>query len=260
MELKDKIPAKLESAMIDPNERIEEDIVCLKIIERTQYIPVLTLGNFSAIIGKAKSRKSFFGILILGVMIAGKIMFNKFYPKINSKKVILFDTEQGKARVQKSVQRVIEIAKTHENFTAYSLRPFSVEERIQMIEFAIYNTDNIGFVLLDGVRDLVTDINSPEQASKISNLLMKWTGERNIHIMVVIHQNKADLSARGHIGTEIVNKSETVISITKDSVEKYKSLITPEFTRDIDFEPFSYYIKDGIPCLLEEEVEETMTF
>jgi len=255
MELNDKIPEKLESAIIDPDEEIRDDTVCLEIIEKSQYIPVLTLGNFSAIIGKAKSRKSFFGILILGIMVAGRIMFDKFCPRIR-KKVILFDTEQGKTRVQRSLQRVIKIAGNGKDFIAYNLRPFTVEERIQMIQFAIYNTENVGFVLLDGVRDLVTDINSPDQATRISNLLMKWTEERNIHVMVVIHQNKADLSARGHIGTEIINKSETVISITKDSVEKYKSLITPEFTRGLEFEPFSYCIEDGIPLLLESEVEE----
>jgi len=255
MELNDKIAKEVEASRIDPNEEIKEDAICFEIIEGTQYIPVLTLGNFSAVTGKKSSRKSFFGVLMLGVMVSGKIMFNKLCPRIR-KKVILFDTEQGKTRVQRSVQRVIKIAGNSKNFAAYNLRPFLVEDRIKMIEFALYNTEDVGFVLLDGIRDLVTDINSPDQATTISNLLMKWTEERNIHIMVIIHQNKADMNARGHIGTEIINKSETVISITKDSTEKYKSLITPEFTRGLDFEPFFYYIEDGIPLLIENEDED----
>lgn len=252
--LNDKIPEKLENSVIDPNEEIKKDTVCFEIIEKTQYIPVLTLGNFSAITGRAKSRKSFFGILILGVMVSGRIMFDKFCPRVR-KKVILFDTEQGKTRVQRSVQRVIKIAKTGKDFTAYNLRPYSVEERIKMIEFALYNTEDVGFVLLDGIRDLVTDINSPDQATRISNLLMKWTEERNIHIMVVIHQNKADANARGHIGTEIVNKSETVLSIKKDTIDTINSIVTAEFTRGLDFDEFAYFIENGIPTLTPYEIE-----
>ena len=240
MELDDRLPGKVESARIDSDEEIKEDTVCLEIIENDEYIPILTLGNFSAITGGAKSRKSFFGILILGVMAAGHNMFDKFCPKIR-KMVILFDTEQGKSRVQKSMKRIVKIAGTNDNLIAYDLRPFKFDERIKMIEFAIYNNENVGFVLLDGIRDLVSNINDPDQATKISDLLMKWTAERNIHIMVIIHQNKADKNPRGHIGTEIMNKSETVIQIEKDTEERYKSLVVPQFTRGLEFDEFEFF-------------------
>ncbi len=41
---------------------------------------------------------------------------------------------------------------------------------------------------------------------------MKWTELHNIHICTVIHENYGSAKARGHIGTELANKAETVNS------------------------------------------------
>ena len=45
---------------------------------------------------------------------------------------------------------------------------------------------------------------------------MQWTDEYQIHLHTILHQNKRDENARGHIGTESNNKAETVIQIEKD--------------------------------------------
>jgi hypothetical protein len=41
--------------------------------------------------------------------------------------------------------------------------------------------------------------------------LMQWTGEKNIRIQTVLHLNKGDDNARGHIGTELNNKAESLL-------------------------------------------------
>ena len=81
---------------------------------------------------------------------------------------------------------------------------------------AIYRTENVGLVVIDGIRDMVYDINSSSESTKVISLLMTWTGERNIHIHTILHQNKGDEHARGHIGTELSNKAETVLQVEKD--------------------------------------------
>ena len=63
---------------------------------------------------------------------------------------------------------------------------------------------------------MVYDINSPSESTKVISLLMTWTGERHIHIHTILHQNKGDENARGHIGTELSNKAETVLQVEKD--------------------------------------------
>ena len=75
----------------------------------------------------------------------------------------------------------------------------------------------LGFVVIDGIRDLVYDINSPSEATCVISKLMQWTDEYQIHLHTILHQNKSDENARGHIGTEINNKAETVIQNDTES-------------------------------------------
>ena len=70
-------------------------------------------------------------------------------------------------------------------------------------------------MIIDGIRDFVYDINSPSESTKIITLLMQWTDERQIHIHAILHQNKGDENTRGHIGTELNNKAETVLLVEK---------------------------------------------
>ncbi len=94
----------------------------------------------------------------------------------------------------------------------------------------------------------------------IVSKLMKWTEELNISVCTVLHQNKSDTNARGHIGTELQNKSETVISVTKSEQDKDISIVEPVACRNIDFEPFGFEInEDGIPILAENMEVRTAT-
>ena len=56
------------------------------------------------------------------------------------------------------------------------------EIRRAIIRYAIYHTPNVGLVVIDGIRDLMHDINSSTEATKLIGDLMQWTGEQNIHI------------------------------------------------------------------------------
>ena len=242
--------AELEKAIIDPNEEIKEDPIILEVKQNDDYIPIFTLGNFSALIGQAKVRKSFLASMVFGTM-AGHKQYMNLMPKIKGK-CVYFDTEQGRYHVHLFAKRSLKIAGTDENMVIFSLRRYNTEQRIIMIEKVLY-ADDWSFAVIDGVRDLVTDINNADQATRISDLLLKWTAERNIHIMNIIHQNKADQNARGHIGSEIVNKSETVMSIKKDSIDKSKSIVSAEFMRGFHFEDFEIFIEDGLPKILIDE-------
>ena len=78
---------------------------------------------------------------------------------------------------------------------------------------------------------------------------MKWSQELNIHIHTVLHLNKGDDNTRGHLGTELNNKAESILQITKSDLDANYSTVAPKFIRDVEFEPFSFFIDDGIPVL-----------
>ena len=212
---------KLANARIDPNEIMEPPKIAWEIKNKFGDFDILgTCGNFSAIIGKAKSRKSFLISIAVSSATKNGLVLDLIRSDISHQpEVLYFDTEQSKYHVQLALKRICKQINIDnpQNLTVYGLRKYEPKERLALIEHAIYNMVNVGFVVIDGIKDLITSINDEEQATMIVSKLLKWTEERNIHIVTVLHQNKSDLNARGHVGTELINKAETILSVTEVS-------------------------------------------
>lgn len=243
---------------IDVNEAIPKPQIAISLANtKTDGFAILgTLGNFSVIIGKAKSKKSFFINIAVSTALSNDFILERFKSDLphDKSEVLYFDTEQGKYHVQKAVKRIcIQINQPEpENLHTYFLRSLTPSERLQFIENEIYSNNKIGFVVIDGIKDLVTSINDEEQATNIASKLLKWTEERNIHIVTVLHQNKSDTNARGHIGTELINKAETVLEVAKAENDTNISIVTPQQCRNKEPEVFAFEINEyEIPIIAE---------
>ncbi len=105
---------------------------------------------------------------------------------------------------------------TMKNLEFLALRKYTPEAAYQDCGTGYLQYTGIGLVIIDGIRDMVYDINSPSESTRIISKLMQWTDDRQIHIHTILHQNKGDENARGHIGTELNNKAETVLLVEKD--------------------------------------------
>jgi hypothetical protein len=214
--------------------------------------PSLTAGNFSLIYGKKKAGKTF----LLGGVIASTINNSTQLEVIKGclpedKNVVLyFDTEQSQYHANRSIKRICKLIGNSDpkNLFAYGLRPLAPFERLSVIEAAINMTPNIGMVAIDGIRDLLTTgINDEQAATQLTSLFLKWSYDLNLHIVLLLHQNKGDEHARGHIGSEVVNKAETTISVTKE-VNNNLFKVVCEDSRDIPFDEFGFTItEDGLP-------------
>ena len=66
-------------------------------------------------------------------------------------------------------------------------------------------------VIVDGIRDLVNDINDGVLAQEVMEELMHLADEQNCCIVCILHQNKGseDHNLRGWIGTELMNQTLT---------------------------------------------------
>jgi hypothetical protein len=242
----------LKESEIQLHDWIEKPPVCLYMGDESLFY----LGDISTTIGKAKGRKTFASGLILAALAGNTTIQGIFRAELPEGKttVLYFDTEQGAYHAQKAARRVLRLLNTDylPNFKAYGLRKYPPAERLHIIEHAILNTPELGFVFIDGIRDLITSINDEEQATMITSKLLKWSGELNIHINCVLHMNKGDQNARGHVGTELMNKSLSVLGVNK--VEKMESYSTIEAIacRDKEPEPVTFGIDaDGLPFVLE---------
>lgn len=243
---------------IDVKEVIPKPQIAISLANtKTDGFAILgTLGNFSVIIGKAKAKKSFFINIAVSTALSKDLILERFKSDLPNDKneVLYFDTEQGKYHVQKAVKRICSQINQPEpeNLHTYFLRSLTPSERLEFIENEIYSNNKIGFVVIDGIKDLVTSINDEEQATNIASKLLKWTEERNIHIISVLHQNKSDTNARGHIGTELINKAETVLEVAKSETDNNISIVTPQQCRNIEPEVFAFEINEyGIPIIAE---------
>lgn len=217
-----------------------------------------TLGNFSASTGKAKSKKTFNICALVASALNNNRVLNYYSSFSDNKRNILYiDTEQSPFHCHKVLKRIFALAElplTNQPKTLefLCLRGSDPKTRLAVIEYVIYKTNNIGLVIIDGIRDLVYDINSPSESTNLITKLMQWTDERQIHIHVVLHLNKGDDNTRGHLGAELNNKAETVLQITKDNMDKDISSVAAMFIRDRDFEPFAFRINEhSLPELVE---------
>jgi hypothetical protein len=253
----DKIKVLLDKARVSITEEITTPLDCLMVDAIDSHVPIGTLGNISMVTGIAKSKKTFLVSSITAAFISEKPIL-KFISKLPpGRKVFYFDTEQGPAQTHKVFRRILEMAslptdKNPDNLHFFRLRPHNKDERLEMIERCLYeNSENLAVVIIDGIRDLVSNINDPDESTKVSNALMKWSEELGIHIITVLHLNKGDKNPRGHLGTEMSNKAETVLSI-EPLADSGISEIKGMFTRDRNFDPFHILINDnGHPELTE---------
>ncbi|MBJ2174181.1 AAA family ATPase [Aureibaculum sp. A20] len=258
-EVKLKTPEELnkilKSLLINPNDKLPPPLKAWATIDENGDESVMgTLENFSLIIGKAKSRKSFFIGIAVSASISNKLLLGKFKGCLPDDKneVLYFDTEQGKYHVQLSLKRICELTgiDVPTNLKVYGLRSKSTEERLELIEHCLKENPKVGLVIIDGVRDIVTSINDEAEATKIGNLFLNWTEVHKMHLIAVLHQNKNDSNARGHLGSELVNKAETVLSVNKDSKDKNISIVNAEQCRNKEPEPFAFEIIGGLPQLV----------
>jgi RecA-family ATPase len=247
----------LEIIKLNPDEDLPPPPTAILMNQNGDEIPICTLGNFSMIKGKAKSRKSFF----LSILFASFFndIFETFSGKVDdqNKKAMYFDTEQHRYDVLRIFKRILRLSGSDfkQLIDVYPLRKFNAAERLKMIETAIYQKPNLKLVIIDGIRDLVTSINDEDQASMITSKLLKWSEELNIHIIIVLHENKGDNNARGHLGTECMNKAEIVFSLARDTENKEISAIIFENCRRIkDPEPIAFTVNDqtALPEIVNE--------
>ena len=210
-----------------------------------------TLDNFSVSTGKAKAQKTFnVSAIVAAALVNGQVLdYRASFPE--SKRTILYyDTEQSPHHCQLVLQRILKLAglpidQEPEYLKFSHLRAIAgLNQRRAIIRYAIYHTPDVGLVVIDGIRDLIHDINSSTEATKLVGDLMQWTGEQNIHIQTVFLLNKGDDNARGHIGTELNYKAKSVLLIARDNADADRSIVSPAIIRSKAFQPFAFRLSE----------------
>jgi len=228
--------------------------------------PIMTAGEFSAIVATSKSKKTFLKSAFLGCYIGRNS--NVLFPNIKTHReedyqVLDFDTEQGKYYTQRTFRRVQEITgSVYDNYRGYATRHLTSKERLELIDYCLKNQEKlykakVKLVSIDGIADLVENTNDLVMSKEASDYVTKWTYEYDIHITTVIHKNGVTGKPLGHLGTYILKKAETVIDLEIIDCEQNKTSkdvkVSNPYSRGYRFDDFVFNVNsDALPYLIDE--------
>lgn len=251
-----KVSAELQLPPIKPVVSIAGAVICSE-------------GNISAVVGEAKSKKTFLCTAIAGGMRSVDDV-QPFGLQRNRCRLLWVDTEQSIEHIQKVLFRLNALCSIPLRFDdpkifTLSVRSESPMRRLELVEAAI-RTHKPSFVVIDGISDLMSNSNNLEESESLVSLLLTWSTGYKCHIMNVLHTNPNSDKARGHLGSTLMRKAETVMFVHKvDDV----SIVEPQYCRNRPFERFAFRIEElstdkycedisvglGIPCECELPVE-----
>ena len=232
-------------------------------------IPCFYRGELVADCGKAKSGKTFFLSILMAACLTQKALALERFQEDSADggdsgplRVLWIDTEQSQQSTQEILRdRIIPLSAEsstpeqdiNSTFYAFNLRGLGFDKRQKMVEVAI-RTIKPDIAIIDGIKDLMTDINDAVQATLIMEKLMALAKVQNCCIVCVLHQNKSeqDRNMRGSIGTELTNKAFEVfqcetIGDNSDSTDTFKVVHTYSRKKKMK-QKFYYHVNDkGLP-------------
>ena len=249
----------LEQLRITPESQLEPMDFLFELYGK----PCFPRGELVAITGKAKSGKTFVTSMLIACCITQKVLaFKRHTDKdghtestdLEPLRVLWYDTEQSDESTQDILRNRIMKMIASEVFPLYDIfnvRSVGWKERRSLLMEAVERYDP-DLVIVDGIRDLVNDINDGVLAQEVMEELMHMAALKNCCIVCVLHQNKGseDHNLRGWIGTELMNKAFEVYSCEKLLPQRIFKL-EQTLTRKYDIEQAMYFEvnSEGLPVM-----------
>lgn len=249
---------RLSKWLVDPTKELPEVHPLISIDGNC----VCSRGNISAICGEAKSKKTFLTSALVASAMAMPITSLNNFKNVNKNmdmRVLWVDTEQSEMHVHRVVDRIMTMtgaklsgSKREPRLETLKLREASPSERCAILMDAIEHYGTFlpfDLIVIDGIADLQRNTNDLEESDALVNALMRLSTETNTHIICVLHTNPGSDKARGHLGSSLQRKAESVLYVHRNGD---CSVVEPQFCRNEPFERFAFTIsEDGIPELCE---------
>ena len=220
--------------------------------------PCFPRRELVAVTGKAKSGKTFVTSMLIACCVIRDVL--SFHRSSETPlKILWYDTEQSDESTQDILKNRIRVM-TDDNLQGidvFNVRSVSWKDRRQLLLEAVshYGPD---LVIVDGIRDLVNDINDGVLAQEVMEELMHLADNKKCCIVCILHQNKGseDHNLRGWIGTELMNKAFEVYACEKLMPQRIFK-VEQTLTRKYDIEQTLYFEVDpeGLPRLTGVPVE-----
>ena len=237
----EKLRRMFAAHRFDPSYKPQE----LRVRFSLNGVPISTPGNLTAITAQAKVGKS---ALLQGFVAAtltdsdvdclSVVGFNH-----EAHAVIYIDTEQSKDDFCRAIDRARKRASVDaypEWLSPHYISDMTVKDAREGLAVIMADAHakhgGIHSVFIDGVADLVLDVNDAAECNDLVAHLFRLATRYDCSIVCVIHKNPGSDKTRGHLGSQIERKSETNLTLEKEDdttvVWSVKQRRAPIFKKD----------------------------
>ncbi len=209
-------------------EKVKERIQFANPIIEREYQGIVYRNTINVLQGKAGVHKSRLMEIFCSCILAHKpsdnfVGFSKF--DLHEDYTLLYvDTERNtKDQFPFALQKIIRKAgfsldDQPENFDFISLIEVARENRLEVLQQYIdkLRETNSGHIIivLDVITDLISNFNDPRESMKLIDYMNSLINTQNVTFLCIIHENPTSGDkARGHLGTEIMNKASLQMQI-----------------------------------------------
>ena len=218
--------------------------------------PCFPRKELVGITGKAKSGKTFLVSMLMTCCVVRDVL--SFHRQGDLPlRLLWYDTEQSDESTQDILRNRImpmtgmacKQADVEKQIDVFNVRGIPWKDRRSLLVEAVehYAPD---LVIVDGIRDLVDDINDGVLAQEVMEELLHLADKSGCCIVCILHQNKGseDHNLRGWIGTELMHKAFETYACEKllpDRIFEVKQTLTRKY--DITDSLYFRINQDGLP-------------
>lgn len=214
---------------------------------------ISTQGNVTTISGAPKSAKSAFA----SVLIAGSIAEHEYdgfddleVLKCQGKAVLHFDSEQARHQHQRNLKTILKRAGLKicpTNLLSYNIRKEELESyktiTSELFSAAYDKFSGIHMAVIDGGADYIQDVNDPTKSNGLVKFFEDLALKYNTVVIVIVHLNPNSDKERGHFGSQLQRKSESILTIKKLGEV---SVVEPKFLRTAGNIPLIQFTYDKV--------------
>ncbi|HWB26771.1 MAG TPA: hypothetical protein VG738_14910 [Chitinophagaceae bacterium] len=224
------------------------DIIFSKPVLRQGENPIIYPHSINVIQGQAGVHKSRLAETMCSALLKKEgCSFELLnFQRVNSDRpytVIYVDTERNlKEQFPYALQSILKKAgydknEDPPNFDYFSLLQIDRKQRFDTLNEFLnhFRKTNVQplFIVLDVSTDCIEDFNKTDKSMQLIDLMNMAINEYDVIFLCLIHENPKSDKARGHFGTELMNKATTVMQVgfEKDASQNDSDLIRVKYLK-----------------------------
>lgn len=205
---------------------------------------LIARANLHTLRGAPKTGKSAAGLALIAAALKGEFIGIK--ANRDNMVVLWIDTEQDKNTLRQKARAGLDMAGLDaqpEALKVVTLRGYGSPADALAATLQAIEENAADFVFLDGVVDLCQAFNDEEESREVVRRLEAHAEQYGAAILGLIHTNKKNDEARGHLGAIMQQKSAEIYQVNKREGESIANVTQP-FSRFAPVPGFSFAFAD----------------